>query len=358
MHCRGEQLKAVALSLAAFLVVGEGLADPSSNSLDQDGPTPEAPMRPADTEESPELARAREYFRRGAQSVAHADWADALVAFEQSAALRPHPVTMFNIAVCRRAMGQYAQARLAFREALERSDRGEGALSEGLLHQARTFVSELDALLVRVRMRIIPPGARITVDGRPLLKTRLHERPTYLAGVRQPAMGDLAPAGEFEIIVEPGKHVFTVSQRGFRDVVVVRTLAPGTADSLELQLSRLPAVLRIESNRADAVVNVDSLDVGVVPVTLRRPAGQYEVLVRKPGFVDYQTSVVVKPGEHIELRADLPKVEAPITHRWWFWTAAGAVVAGAALTTYALTRPEPTRPPTDGGTLGWVVQVP
>ena len=47
-----------------------------------------------------------------------------------------------------------------------------------------------------------------------------------------------------------------------------------------------------------------------------------------------------------------------IVTRWWFWTAAAAVVAGATITTYALTRPAPERPPLDGGGLGWAVRVP
>ena len=38
--------------------------------------------------------------------------------------------------------------------------------------------------------------------------------------------------------------------------------------------------------------------------------------------------------------------------------ASGAVVVGTVLTTYALTRPDPTRPPVDGGGLGWAVRVP
>jgi hypothetical protein len=47
--------------------------------------------------------------------------------------------------------------------------------------------------------------------------------------------------------------------------------------------------------------------------------------------------------------------EPLIVERWWFWTIAGAVVTGAVVGKYFATRPEPTRPAVDGGTLGWKI---
>jgi hypothetical protein len=47
-----------------------------------------------------------------------------------------------------------------------------------------------------------------------------------------------------------------------------------------------------------------------------------------------------------------------LTGKWWFWTAVGAVVVGSAVGTYYATRPDPERPPVDGGGLGWSVRVP
>ena len=79
------------------------------------------------------------------------------------------------------------------------------------------------------------------------------------------------------------------------------------------------------------------------------------VVMRKPNFVTYETDVSVKPGETANIRGRLPEEQPAITSKWWFWASAGVLVAGAALGTYAATRPEPQRPPPDGGTLGWVI---
>jgi hypothetical protein len=90
-------------------------------------------------------------------------------------------------------------------------------------------------------------------------------------------------------------------------------------------------------------------------VDVLRPAGSYRVAVGKEGFVDYQAQVSVKPGEEVKLSAKLVPEQKAITERWWFWTGAAAVLAGGVVLTYAVTRPEPTPPPYDGGNTGWVV---
>jgi hypothetical protein len=106
------------------------------------------------------------------------------------------------------------------------------------------------------------------------------------------------------------------------------------------------------------VVTVNALDVGVAPVELSRPAGTYHVVVRSSGFVPYEVDTSLQPGQKTELRAKLEPEQTSLLRRWWFWTAAGVVLAGAAVTTYAVTRPDPERPPVDGGGLGWAVRAP
>src|SRR6187402_143183 len=59
----------------------------------------------------PQVVKARELFVRGTTLVQSAQWAEALDAFEQSAALRPHPITTYNIGACERALGRYTVAR-------------------------------------------------------------------------------------------------------------------------------------------------------------------------------------------------------------------------------------------------------
>lgn len=66
----------------------------------------------------------------------------------------------------------------------------------------------------------------------------------------------------------------------------------------------------------------------------------------------------VLPGQSLNVSATLREDKPALTQRWWFWTGVGVVVAGAAITTYALTRPDPERPAINGGGLGWAVRSP
>jgi hypothetical protein len=317
----------------------------------------EAAAAPAD--DDPVVAEARREFLEGAELVAMANWAEALGAFERSAAIRPHPVTTFNIAVCQRALGQHTRARLSFRAALDEHERTGGSLlSDTLVAQAKSFSEELDRLIVKVNVRLVPLGARIAVDGRPLAPVAWPNKPGLLvAGVRTPGRGEPARSERFEVWVDPGARVFAVTHPGFGDVTLNRAFAPGTTQPLDLELAKLPAEMLIEADRPGAVVRVDEIDVGIAPVRIERPGGAYTVLVQKPGYVTYETSVSLRPGDKTKLTAKLPEVEPALTDQWWFWAAAGAVVVGATVTTYALTRPDPERPPPNGGSLGWVVDV-
>lgn len=299
--------------------------------------------------------RARAEFVAGAELVTQARWAEALAAFERSAKLRPHAVTTFDIGFCQRALGQYTRARRTFQDAVQRNTQNPGELSESLLEETRGYLTEIDGLLVRVTTTLTPATATLAVDGRPLaaepgVQTQL------VAGVRPPGEGEAVPAS-FVLLLDPGPHVLTLRRKGFADAVVARTFAPGTRASLALTLDRLPATLQITAVEPGATVTVAGMDVGVAPLSLSRPAGSYKVLVRKPGFVPYESQVTLQPGEATRLRATLTVEPKALYERWWFWTAAGAVVGGAVLGTYLATRPEAERPPPNGGGLGWVVEV-
>src|SRR5258706_14185160 len=100
-----------------------------------------------------------------------------------------------------------------------------------------------------------------------------------------------------ELLPDPGPHLFTLSRKGFNDQMVTRTFPPAKRDTLKLNLDRLPAKLRVASNEPRAVVRIEMTDVGFAPVDVERPAGAYRVEGGKPGFVSYQTTVTLNPGE-------------------------------------------------------------
>lgn len=301
---------------------------------------------------------ARIAFEEGTKLVVAAKWAEALAAFERAEKKKPHPVTTFDIAACERAMGRYTRARTTLRRALREHETGEhGKLPDNLVTDAKAWDAEIDKLLARAQVTLLPEGANVLVDGRPLAVESTTPR-VLVAGVRPVGPGEPAPAGTFTVLLDPGPHVLLLQRKGFTDAVVNRTFGTGSSTPLELHLDKLPATLRIVADRESALVTVDGKDVGPAPVDVLRPAGSYRIVVTKVGHVPFDQTVKVGAGESLRVSAVLPVDEPAITKRWWFWAGSAVLVGGVALGTWYLTRPAPTRPEVDGGSLGWKIQVP
>jgi hypothetical protein len=309
--------------------------------------------------EPPEVEQARDAFRQGAALAKDAQWGAALAAFEKSSKLRAHPWTTYNVGVCERALGQYVRARRTFARALaERTS--DGDLPEATVADIGRFLAEIDGLVATLEVKLEPADARVAVDGTPLepAEAKPGEPPLLLAGTLPAGPGKAPPQGRFRVVMDPGTHVFHITREGFADVAHAETVRPGEKRAIDLAVERLPATLDVSADRPDAVVAVNTLDIGVAPVNLSRPPGAYHVVVRRPGYVPYEIDTVLKAGQKTEIKAALKEEKPSLLGRWWFWTAAGVVVAGAAVTTYALTRPSPERPPLDGGGLGWTAKAP
>jgi hypothetical protein len=304
---------------------------------------------------------ARREYVAATEHVKEARWGEALAAFERSQELRPHSLTTYNIGACERALGRYTRAQGALQRALAQNDAAGGKeLAPSFAAEAKGWLDDLERTLVRVELTLAPRDAELLVDGHPVV-------PTSTAGVFVPGVsgardstsaGVARPGSSLTLLLDPGAHLFSVTKQGFAGTVITRTFTPGQRAPLALDLQRLPAMIRVSTNQPDAAVMVGGVDVGVAPVEISRPTGSYPVVVRKPGYISYMATVVVKPGEEADLRALLVEQSLPLYKRTWFWTVAVGVVAGAVTATYLLTRPALQRPDADGGGLGWAVKVP
>jgi hypothetical protein len=301
--------------------------------------------------------RASEAYKRGVALSLQAQWGEALGAFELADSLVHHPQSTYNIGACERVLGHYTRAREYFGRALADHRAGRALLPQDE-KDARRNADELERLFIaRVSLRLSPANVAVTVDGRPLAKRQTDVVTEWVGNLEAPGVGKHLDSLDSLLILDPGAHVFTFSRKGYRDVVRTETFSPGEKASRSYELERLPSVMHISSDRAGAVVTVDDLDVGSTPVSVERPAGRHTVLVRSVGYVPYQASVTLGPGEQSNMRAMLPAVKPSVLSRWWFWATAGAVVAGVTAATYVVTRPEPGQTPTNCGSTGWCVQV-
>jgi len=342
VKCRSEQA-----SIARGVVISLVLA---ISSVAHAAPRVE-PREP----ESPEVQKARAEFVTATDHVKNARWGEALAAFERSAAMRPHALTTYNIGACERALGRYARAQQTLAKAIEVDEAsGSRELPRSFAEDAHRWVKEIDSILVRASVTLAPADATLLIDGAPLVRVG----DTLVAGLPSADRGVTTPGVRFTLVIDPGDHIVALSRAGFANAVITKTFAAGSTPDLALDLQSLPATIRISANLKGAVVTVDDLDTGIAPVQIVRPAGAYHVAVRKNGFVPYVTTVRVNPGDHPNLQANLAEETTPIYKKFWFWTLATTLVAGATVGTYFLTRPDPERPAPDGGGIGWVVSVP
>jgi hypothetical protein len=183
--------------------------------------------------------QARALFNDGTDKAHRGEWSLALVAFEQSRALHPHAVTVYNIGYCERALGRYTRARKMFGEAFaENAAHGGVELPQEQAAAARTYLAELERLIARAVISVSPEGASIVVDGRPLERADASgPRPVAWAGTRAPGEGEAIPASTFELQVDPGAHVFVLSKAGYVQHVSTHDFEPGVVTNLDLALA-------------------------------------------------------------------------------------------------------------------------
>jgi hypothetical protein len=193
---------------------------------------------PDESSNDPKLAEARTAFKEGTSLAHQAQWGEALLAFERSSNLRPHTFTTYNIGYCERALGRYTRARKLLARALAENDaRGGTALSPDVVSDAKKYLAEMDKRVSRATVKLEPADASIAVDGRPLEVVAGDRTPPVLsAGTRDLGPGEVPQSATFELLIDPGSHVFTVSRPGSSDLVVAKSFTAGTATQLDLKL--------------------------------------------------------------------------------------------------------------------------
>jgi hypothetical protein len=277
-------------------------------------------------------ARAQPIFNEGLTLVEQQRWAEALDRFVAAYEIYESPTIAFNIGYCQRALGRYVEALETFEGFLAMELSGQAASREA---EARGYVRELEARLVTLIIEVPPDerrGLELLVDGRAV-----------------------EPQGTITMRLDPGAHTVHARREGYRPLFVDRELAPGESERVEVRLAGRPARLTVAANVQDAQVLLDGDAIGIVPFDAEIAPGRHEIVVQRDDFVPHRTVLEVASGDTARVEADLEEEPTPIYARWWFWGGIAAVVAGAVIATWALTRPEPEPPPYDGGNLDWVV---
>jgi hypothetical protein len=236
--------------------------------------------------------------------------------YRQAYELTHDPALLYNMGRALEALEDYPAALLRYEDfALLASP------------ELRGRVPKLDETIQALRGRVARVTIVCNVAGARVL-------------VRQKAIGEtLAQREPLVLTLVAGQASLEVDADGYNAYTRSLTLPGGGDVSVEVEMvpKALAGVLIVASQPAGGVVFVDGRELGNAPVEATVAAGNHQVAVRLPGFIDKSTSVVVGVGERRALTLDLG-ASPPITKQWWFWTGLGAIVAtGVGISIAALT---------------------
>jgi hypothetical protein len=176
---------------------------------------------------TPPEDEARSAFLLGVELSHQERWSAARDAFARSIALRPHPITNFNLGFCERALGHWARARHNFALALASE---ESKLPSDLAANAQDYLAEADSALGTVSVQRIPDAAALAIDGLSLVPIATDAGSRYLAGASDQQGRTALKPGSIIVLIDPGSHLLSAREgtREFEYRIVVESGRPAT----------------------------------------------------------------------------------------------------------------------------------
>lgn len=243
--------------------------------------------------------------RRGDELLSQKSFVEALDAYDKSYARSPNPALHYNRGRALQFLARYPEALDAFEKFEAEATAELKARAPGLAELMTELRSKVATLQVLCTVR----GARVLVAGREVGLTPL-----------------AAP-----IRINAGRVSFEVLADGyFPFQKQVDALGGRTTDVDVSLVSRVTnGVIAVRSRLSGTSITIDQDTVGLAPAEATLGAGTHAIIASHAGFDDARTQVVLRAGERRDVLLD-PLRRTPITARWWFWTAIGVVVTGAA----------------------------
>jgi len=279
-------------------------------------------------EPPPSTTRARvdELKHRGNQAMLDLNYGEALDAYTAAIAIAPEEPTLYY------NLGRAHQAREDYPAALDALEQ----FARRAAPEIKARVPTLDALINDVRSRVGTVSVTCTTD---------LPAATIKAGDRTTAKGCTSRPTLLRVSVPTRRSAIDVrlTADGYQGQTA-RVTVDGGAAPVQVALTVLPTstsgMLVARATPVHARISVDGVERGNPPLDLPIPAGSHVLDLRADGHDSAHLEVVVEAGKRRELSIDLQRT-APITSKWWFWTAAGVVAAGIGVAVwYLVVQPE------------------
>lgn len=188
-----------------------------------------------------------------------------------------------------------------------------------------------------------PSGANVFMDDKPIGQT-----PLSLSSV------------------DAGRHSLRFELAGYGTFYRVFQVGVGERLDLNAPLGKATGSLKVKTRTPGADVYLEGSLLGKTPLALEKvlQPGQYSLRITSPHYADYIQPVVIEANHVTRVSADLisldkartgvtanrdSTISTPLTKKWWFWTAVGAVAIAAGGTTAAVVASSPGSQPSHVG---------
>lgn len=307
-----------ALAALAALFTG-GVVGTSTVRAQDDAVAPEAVAPDAtapdatalDTTIDPTTAEARAFFDQGRALADAHRYAEASEAFARSLSLVERPSTRFNLAVTLFAQGRHVET-VATLETYVTQRGSEPREDDADQREATRMLSLARARIAEVSFEVLPTGATVVLDGRPLEGTGLrHAR------------------------VDAGVHVVRVEHTNHAPTLLTVETQPGqhVRRAVTLVSQEVPADVHIVSANPTAQIFVDAEVRGVGEATLQLGSGRHEVRIDTPegGTVSQTLDVGWGEQHHLLLTPSAPDASTSPLAEPALWATIGATAGALAL---------------------------
>jgi tetratricopeptide (TPR) repeat protein len=301
----------LAMALAATPVLAQtqpATDQPATTTTTTTTTTTAPPAEP--TQETRDSAR--QHFRAGRDAFTANNFEAALAEFRSANELIPASAALSFIGQCLMKLNRQAEALRTFRQyvtdyANPANDRERTALQE-----VKDWIDELEDVVGKVQVNVAVSGATVLVDGQ--------------------VVGPAPLAAPVEVV--QGPHTFRAEVEGYRPAEETLTVEAGQQVTVTLVPAPLQTTssVNLSSNVPGAAAVLDGESLGALPFSGEVEAGVHQLEVSADGYDTARLAITLEAGQPfartVELMASADTGEAWY-EKWWVWTIAGVVVAGA-----------------------------
>jgi tetratricopeptide (TPR) repeat protein len=239
-----------------------------------------APAVAAPTETETET-QANRHFHTGVKLYQDGNYTGALAEFEAAYAIKPSARSLQNVALCLKALFRYAEAADKLGLLL---DRHAAEIEVDERQAVRDASQELAGLVGMVTIEVVPPTARVTLDGQTVTSPE-------------------------PIRLDVGEHQIVAEAPGYARLSRVLRVAGGQRGTERVVLEPTAGFVLVEVGDPDAAIAIDGKAVAFDRYRGVIEPGRHLVQIYKTGHEPVQRRIEVAVGQTVEVRAKVGPLE-------------------------------------------------